>query len=207
MSSKSSVPWGCEYEEVNFSPEGEKVLRGGIYTLWPKLGRAPSVDELAGSLGLAPEAVKCALEELDGHYVTGIELEPGTHQVLFAWPFSSCDYGIRVTLEEAQPVFARCAVDALGMSSMFGRPAHIVATTPLHRKDVIFKVDGSRVLSGDNSVKVSYGEKNCDLILFFSDSEELEAFEKQSGQKLKILDLNQAIARGVYVFGNKFKSS
>jgi len=77
----------------------EGVAGQGIYTLWPELGRAPSVEELAKSLDLTPDSIRLALEELNGHFVNGIELEKDSHNIRFAWPFSSRDHGIKVTLE------------------------------------------------------------------------------------------------------------
>ena len=113
------------------------------------LGRAPSVKELADFLSIRVNSVEEALIELDGHFVTGIKLEKGTHKILFAWPFSSRDHGIRVTLEGAEEAFARCAVDALGMSSMFKNCAVITATTPVYKKVLRMKIDGERLLEGN----------------------------------------------------------
>jgi len=194
---------GCEYEKVNFSATAQIVLKKGIYLLWPKLGHAPSSVELAAHLSLSMDSVQSALEELDGHFVTGIKLV--TNKIQFAWPFSSLDHGIRVTLQGYQPVFARCAVDALGMSSMFQKSAVILAKTPIHGREIRLSVEKG-VLSGDLSTLVSYRNKSCDDIQFLVDEEEFALFEKQQSDSLSRalskVSLDQALARGNEIFGN-----
>ena len=201
------VATGMSRVMARLSPESRRIVREGIYALWPKLGRAPSVDETRRTLGLATDApILAALGELSTLSDSVIEY-PGTHRIRWLWPFSSEDHGVTVVLADAQPVHARCAIDALGMSAMFGKPALITVRTPLDHRRLSFLIDGARVRRADAGVVVSYRPNDCDSMLFFSSRDELARYETlRGGARLTVFPLPEALAEGIQSFGEALHS-
>lgn len=183
------------------SPETQKVVKLGIFSLWPKLGHAPTVTEIKQGLGYSSdEPVLKAFNELRDAGWNEI-FHDGTNEIKWVWPLSMIDHGVIVTLEGEKPVFARCAVDALGMSKMFGKPAQITVTTPLFHERLTFLVNGINAKLSDKNTVISTGD-SCDDVLFFSSREEFDQYkEKNKKPDLKILTFDQALARGIKVFG------
>lgn len=190
----------------HLSPLGQKVVREGIYPLWLQLGRAPSVEELQAHLGISTrQTIISTLNEIND---AGWEdtFDTSKNEIIRLWPFSSTNEGIVVQLEGSKPVFARCAVDALGMSKMFGKSAHISVVTPLQKAKVEFDVAEGGVKTSNPEAVVSYGD-GCDDILFFASMDEFNRY-KQNAHKaeLKYLSLQDALKRGNFFFGTIYGS-
>lgn len=183
------------------SSDSRSVFVNGVYRLWPQLGRAPTVAEIQRELGLASEApVLAAFDEMRALGAEDLTY-PGTQNLHWIWPFSSEDLGVSVSLAGGKSVFARCAIDALGMSSMFGKPALISIRTPLQRKQVQLRIDGERVVDADPNIVVSSGP-SCDEMLFFSSREEFDQYKhKYPGRSLKAYTLDEGLKFGILSFG------
>jgi hypothetical protein len=111
----------------------QAVLRSFVHT-----GTAPDMPSLARFA--APLEVSQLLAELaDGDFLF---LDPAG-QIAAAYPFSAVPTGHRVQISGAAPVFAMCAIDALGISAMTGRPAVIESTDPSTGEAVTVNVDGA----------------------------------------------------------------
>lgn len=131
---------------------------------------------------------------------------PGTNTIRWLWPLSMQDHGVEVTLSGEKTVFARCAVDALGMSKMFGKPSKITIRTPYWKKQIEFSMNGSSLTKFDPSVVVSRGD-GCDDLLFFSSTEEFALFKEKAGRpQLKVMTLTEAVQWGLASFGSIFES-
>lgn len=188
------------------SPQSKNIFQKGVYPLWPELGRAPSMAEIQHRLGLSsPEPVLRAFKELEGMGFNGIFF-PGTKHIKWFWPFSSLDHGVEVTLKGDKAVHARCAIDALGMSAMFGKPATVKITSPLDKKSIEMEIDGSRVATSSPDTVVSYSD-SCDEMLFFASEEEFSRYVKATGKTyLKLYSLKEALERGIQSFGGVLKT-
>ncbi len=191
---------------ARLSGPSQRIIKEGVYPLWLKLGRAPTLTEVKEELHLPSEDdVVSALRELD-KVAWEDSFDEQSRTIKWMWPFSASNHGIVVQLEGAQPVFARCAVDALGMSAMFKKSAHISVTTPLDSKKVEFDVVDNKIRTDDPASVVSYGP-GCDDIMFFSSEDEFEAFKKASHRtKLQFYTLQEAVNRGKLVFGSIYGS-
>lgn len=110
---------GCE-ERSSLGPK-EEAVRRYILTQCPRLGRAPYSQEIADALRLdGPSEVQRILERL--HSLDLLYLDPEGREICSAYPFSSMPTKHTVRFPnwaEAKPVYAQCAVDALGLSFMF----------------------------------------------------------------------------------------
>jgi len=188
------------------SPQAKLVFQKGIYPLWPELGRAPSIHEVSLKLGFnSDEPVRAAIQELANLGIQNI-VDPKTNTIRVLWPFSSLDHGVEVTLDGQKPVHARCAIDALGMSAMFGKAAQISIQSALDKKSMHLSIDGDRIVRADPGVVVSYGD-SCDEMLFFASRDEFARFVKGTGKNyLMLYSLQEALVRGIQSFGGVLKA-
>lgn len=200
---------GCQKE---FSPNARRVLKT-LHLTWPQLGRAPSIEDVhQRARDMDVESVKCAFDELNGNYIDGIQLASGSYNIQWAWPFSSKNLGIQVSLEKLEPVFARCAVDALGMSAMFSRRAIIVAESKIWKKEIQLEINISSWNSLNEYLKpvvsLTGCGGDCDQILFFVSVEEWKEYTVSNritnGTYLSIED---ALKRGMKTFGARLEAS
>ena len=104
-------------------------------------GRPPpraDLDRIARGQGTNPGAVLAELAERDA-----IAFD-GNGEIRAAYPFSPAPTPIQVTWENGPQTYAMCAIDALGMSAMLGRPVRITAREPDSGRMVFVEVDGDR---------------------------------------------------------------
>lgn len=189
----------------SLSPETQEVVKTGIYRTWIRLGRAPTLEEIQTALG--PESavkVEKAIRELKASEFAEMFI-PGTNTIRWFWPLSMQNHGVEVTLAGEKAVFARCAVDALGMSKMFGKPSTITMVTSLWKKRIEFSMNGVTLAKFDHRVVVSKGD-GCDDLLFFSSAEEFSRFKEKTGRtQLKMMPLSDAVQWGLASFGSIFE--
>ena len=187
------------------SPQAKEVFQKGVYPLWPELGRAPTMAEVQERLGFTSDApVLSAFRELEKMGFNGIFF-PGTQNIKWFWPFSSLDHGVEVILEGTKLVHARCAIDALGMSAMFGKAAHVFIKSPIDKSAIEMEINGDKIIKSTPGVVVSYSE-SCDEMLFFASQDEFSRYVKETGKKnLKLYSLQEALERGIQSFGGVLK--
>jgi len=111
----------------------QAVLRSFVHT-----GIAPDMPSLARHA--APFEVSQVLAELaDGDFVCLDD----AGQITAAYPFSALPTRHRVRISGAATVFAMCAIDALGISAMTGRPVVIESADPSTGEPITVHVDGT----------------------------------------------------------------
>jgi hypothetical protein len=111
----------------------QAVLRSFVHT-----GTAPDMPSLARHA--APFEVSQVLAELaDGDFVCLDD----AGQITAAYPFSALPTRHRVQISGEATVFAMCAIDALGISAMTGRPVVIESADPSTGEPVTVHVDGT----------------------------------------------------------------
>ena len=111
----------------------QAVLRSFLQT-----GAPPDFSASAGHP--APEASQVLGELAEGDFV---HLDQAG-QIAAAYPFSAQPTPHRVHITGCATVFAMCAVDALGISVMTGRPVTIESADPSTGEPVTVEVDGNR---------------------------------------------------------------
>lgn len=188
------------------SPQAKMVFQKGLYPLWPELGRAPTIQEIRSRVGLSSEQdVMAAFHELEKLGFRQMFF-PGTQEIQWFWPFSSRDHGVEVTLAGAKTVHARCAIDALGMSSMFGKVAKVSIKSPLDGTNLELEIDGTKLVRATPGM-VATDSDSCDEMLFFASKDEYDRYVKKTGTKtMEIRTLQQALERGVQSFGGVLKT-
>jgi hypothetical protein len=120
-------------------------VRATIYDAAIRRGTLPSVSELVEALRAGREEVTSALDRLaDAHVLV---LQPGSHEILMAMPFSAVPTSFDVTWDECR-TYANCAWDALGVPAMTRRPAVIRAACACCGHGIRLEVDEGSVRAG-----------------------------------------------------------
>lgn len=136
---------GWDHAKLNHT---EDAVRRYILTQYPLQGRAPSCREIEEVLGLAGTEVQTILRRL--HERDILYLEPGCLEIRLAYPFSSVPTRHVVKFEdwpEAKPVYAQCAVDALGISFMFGHDLSVASSCVHCSKPITLEVRNRMIVT------------------------------------------------------------
>jgi len=111
-----------------------RALHQAILYAFPQLGGPPDdawVQNRATRLGIAPAQ---ALRELAEHDL--IHCDPATGSIVAAYPFSGIRTPHRVEVEGGKPVYAMCAVDALGIPLMLDADAAVSSSDPISGESI-----------------------------------------------------------------------
>lgn len=104
-------------------PGGARGLHRAILTAFLDDGRAPDRTWLSAHSGSAADLRRLSTEDL-------IEVDDAG-EVVVAYPFSGRPTAHRVALDGGQPVWAMCAIDALGLPRMARRDGVIESADPV----------------------------------------------------------------------------
>lgn len=93
----------------------DAVVRSHVYRVFVDAGRAPSVEDLAATVGASVEDVAVALQRLQQNHA--LVLAPGTSTIWMAHPFSALPtpYGVRF---DGRRYWANCAWDYFAMPGL-----------------------------------------------------------------------------------------
>ncbi len=95
----------------------ERDVRAAVYASFRDIGRAPTPDGLAASLGSTRDAVVAALQALAREHC--LVLQPDGESVWMAHPFSAVPTDFVVSIGDRR-WFANCAWDGLSILGLFG---------------------------------------------------------------------------------------
>jgi hypothetical protein len=131
-------PDGCRAESLT-GPA--RQVHQAVLAAFARTGQPPTrgeLEQLARRLGASPDAV---LAELAG--ADAIAFSPAG-EIRAAYPFSPVRTPVRVSWAGGPAAYAMCAIDALGMSVMLGRPVTITAAELDTGRIITVHADGSR---------------------------------------------------------------
>lgn len=116
-------------------------IRTFVYSHFVDTTRAPSMDETAARFALSREEAASVYKELHNRHA--FFLNPGTHDVLMANPFSNVETPFRVHAN-GKIYFANCAWDSLGIPAALHSDADVEATCSQSGEQISLQVrDGS----------------------------------------------------------------
>lgn len=188
--------------------ENEDSVRRTILESFPKLGRAPTVDETSIAIKIPVDETTSIFEQLNDNDI--IYLKPGTHKIEGAYPFSNSKTRYGVTIEGKGSCFAMCAIDALGVPYMFDSDTTFDSSCARCDRDIHIEIkNGAIVAETRPKVVVWAGTKRCGpaatsicrTLLFMCSAEHLEDWEKENPGEGMALSLPEAL----YVGGEIFK--
>lgn len=196
-------------ERVNRLTEAQRQLHHALLRAFPRFGGPPPTAWLAHqarAVGLAPESV---LAELAAHDV--IQINPETGAIVVAYPFSGVPTAHQVRLAGATPVYAMCAIDALGIPFMLGADATVESVDPISGEairivvragETVWSPPRACVVGGCIETAGPSATTRCPLINFFvsptSAAAYLAAHPQVRGQ---LLDQAAAVQAGQRAFG------
>jgi Alkylmercury lyase len=99
-------------------------IRAFVYDHFKETIRPPTLDETAMRFALSTDEAASAYEELNQRHA--FFLQPGTHDILMANPFSSVETPFKV-YANGKTYFANCAWDSLGIPVALHSDAEIEA--------------------------------------------------------------------------------
>jgi Alkylmercury lyase len=187
---------------------GLRAVHQAVLRSFVRTGAAPSISSLAGHA--APFEVSQVLAELaDGDFVC----LDRAGQITAAYPFSAVPTRHRVRISGGPAVYAMCAIDALGMSAMTGRPVVIESADPCTGEPVAVHVDQA-ASTWDPATAVVYAGRTggdcagssasacCGSINFFANRAAASAWAaSHPGITGGILSQARALHVGIGIFG------
>ena len=117
-------------------------IRFFIYRHFAETTRPPTVEETAAQFSLSHEEARSAYEELHGRHA--LYLQPGTHKILMANPFSGVETPFKVHAN-GKAYFANCAWDSLGIPAALHTGAEIEAACAQSGEPIHLRVMGAHV--------------------------------------------------------------
>ncbi len=118
-----------------------RQVHQAVLEAFTRTGQPPArseLERLARSHGAGQDAVLAELAEAD------VIAFAADGEIRGAYPFSPVRTPIRVSWAGGPVAYAMCAIDALGMSAMLGRPVTITAAEPGTGRIITVHADGGR---------------------------------------------------------------
>lgn len=117
-------------------------VRNLTYRMFAESGRAPSLDEVANAAALSRDEVDAVWRQL--HSAHALVLNPATHEIRMAHPFSAVPTAYRV-LAAGRWWYANCAWDALGICAALHVDGHVETSCPDCGEMIAVELRGQRV--------------------------------------------------------------
>ncbi|MFN2471325.1 MAG: alkylmercury lyase family protein [Gaiellaceae bacterium] len=177
-------------------------------------GRPSSTQMLAAAARLAIDA-EDALETLAREDL----VHRGAHdEITVAYPFSGRPTAHRVRFPGGHLVEAMCAIDALGVASMFGEPIEIESRDPVSRAEIRARVapDGDAEWWPGSAVVVTGAIRHqgdaccgcCPVVNFFASSANAEHWLAEHPEvRGNVISIRDAAAAGRAVFSDVLSES
>jgi hypothetical protein len=167
---------------------------------------AAGLDRLIRAAGGDPHRVRAELTEADLLAFTA------HGEIRAAYPFSPAPTPIRVRWDGGPDVHAMCAIDALGMSAMLGRPVAITASEPGTGRAITVTVDAGQARWAPRSAVVFAGDAGdpgcpsvdrcCGYISFFTTGRAARGWARRHPEITgTVLRRDGALRTGIETFG------
>jgi Alkylmercury lyase len=187
-----------------------RQLHRALLTAFAESGRAPSRSDLQSVAASARIDLWAALGELVESDVVAIG---DAGELRAAYPFSPMPTAHQVAISAGPTVYAMCAIDALGISAMLGRPTIITSRDPETGEVITVQVDDDQatwhppdaVVFAGTSSDCSDGpsvDRTCSSINFFCTANAAMRWAASNPSITgSLLSQNQALAAGITEFG------
>jgi hypothetical protein len=214
-----TLPVGVTSDRVTGVSAAARTVHRKILRSFADTGRPPNRKHLSEGAGLDVDGL---LRELHDRDVIRLDADGA---IVAAYPFSGRPTAHTVAIGGGATVYAMCAIDALGISAMLGRPTTIRSTDPHNSRPVTVTVQDGRtawepatavVVNGVTGVQADADccapgaagpvvpaiERCCTVLNFFTDPDSARAWlATHPDASGVILDQAQALQTGVATFG------
>ena len=213
MTRKAGPPPGGRRTESLTGPA--RQVHQAVLAAFARTGQPPArseLEQLTRNLGASPDAV---LAELAGADAIAVSLGG---EIRAAYPFSPVRTPIRVSWAGGPAAYAMCAIDALGMSAMLGRPVTITAAEPDTGRIITVHADGSRARWRPRTAVVFAGsagdacrpaaDRSCGYINFFASRRAARAWAHRHPKVTgRLLTREGALGIGIAEFGGLLRAA
>jgi len=207
--SRPTDPWpALALRAGRLSGPARQVHRAvlGAFTVSGKPPSPAEIERLIRADGGDPDRVRAELTEADLLAFTA------SGEIRAAYPFSPVPTAIQVTWADGPDVYAMCAIDALGMSAMLGRPVTITAAEPDTARAITVTVDTGRARWTPRAAVVFAGatrgrscpsvDRCCGYISFFVTARAARAWARRHPEiSGYVLRRDAALHFGIGAFG------
>ena len=214
MASKQTRPELGDCRADGLSGAARQVHRA-VLAAFARTGPPPGrgeLERLARSHGAHPDAV---LAELAGTDVLAFAADG---EIRAAYPFSPTATPIQVSWPGGPAAYAMCAIDALGMSAMLGRPVTITAAEPGTGRVITVHADGGRARWDPRTTVVFAGSAGdgrgpsadcaCGYINFVATAGAARAWARRHREVTgRLLTQDAALRSGVAQFGTLLRAA
>ncbi|OQW35740.1 MAG: hypothetical protein A4E20_09140 [Nitrospira sp. SG-bin2] len=190
----------------------EEMVRRYVLTRYPLLGRAPTRQEMVTALDcVSAEEIQATLERL--HELDMLCLDSGSQEIRLAYPFSSVPTRHLVRFPgwgDTAPVYAQCAVDALGIPFMVQEDVSIASSCAHCAESVTVKIERGAIVTADPPRTVVWAgttrtghaaDSVCPTINFFCSPNHAIAWRQQQRDVAgQVLGLGEALYVGKGIF-------
>lgn len=204
---KSMLGW----DNAQLNRKAETVRRY-VLTQYPLLGRAPTRQEVATALDCgSAEEIQATLARL--HELDMLCLDSESQEIRVAYPFSSVPTRHLVHFpgwDDAAPVYAQCAVDALGIPFMVRQDVSIASSCSHCAESVAIKIEGRVIDTVSPPTTVVWAgttrtghaaDSVCPTINFFCAPDHAIAWrQRQRDATGHVLSLGEALYVGKGIF-------
>lgn len=194
----------------------ENDIRRFILSQSPVLGRIPNVDEIRRSFAQLPrDSIDAILNTLD--QVDAIHLAPDRLTIAAAYPFSGFETAHLVNLKKVgfKEIYAMCAIDALGISFMFGCDTSIDSRCHHCGERIGIEIENNEIVAlQPEDITVWCDMEYCDCaatslcknINFFSSTDHFAAWQKEKPRrKGELLQIGEALYLGKVFFEKRLE--
>ena len=192
-----------------------RQVHRAVLATFARTGQPPGrgeLERLAREPGADPSAVLAELGERD------VLAFAADGQIRAAYPFSAVATPIQVSWAGGPDAYAMCAIDALGMSAMLGRPVTITAAEPDTGCVITVRADGDQARWDPRTTVVFAGSAGdadrpsadcaCSFINFFATAGNARAWARRNPEVTgRLLTQEDALRSGVAQFGTLLRAA
>ena len=186
-----------------------RQVHRAVLATFARTGQPPGrgeLERLARAHGADPGAVLAELAESD------VLAFAADGQIRAAYPFSPVATPIQVGWAGGPDAYAMCAIDALCMSAMLGRPVTITAAEPGTGRVITVRADGDQARWDPRTTVVFAGsagddgrpsaDRSCGFVNFFATARNARAWARRHPEVTgRLLTQEAALRSGVAQFG------
>jgi mercuric ion transport protein len=211
---RSTLGW----KERHYLAAQEEAVRRHVLMEFPRIGRAPLRKEMMEALNLTVTELDMILGRL--HALDLLCLDSGTGEILVTYPFSSRPTRHVVSFPDsaaAKPIFAQCAVDALGIPFMLCRAASIISSCPFCTRPLSLEVRDGAIVNHHPAEIVVWvptcrmehaATSICPTLNFFCSRIHALAWrQNHADEQGEVLKLGEAFYLGYGIFADLLTSS
>lgn len=194
---------------AGLTPDARQIHRA-LLTAFAERGQTPSRSDLVSIAASARIDLPTALGELVESDVIAVD---AAGELRAAYPFSPIPTAHQVSISAGPTVYAMCAIDALGISAMLGRPATIRSLEPDTGEVITVLVEEDRAtwhpptavvfagFSSDSCDEQSV-DRTCGSINFFGTADAaIRWVASHPSITGAVMSQDQALAAGITEFG------